>query len=298
MPTLLQRLDKPEYLFRPRQLLRRLAAPWRSWPAEVVCSLPWGLSLEVEPRETIGRAVLHLGVYDVLVSEVLWRLTAPGEQALDVGANIGHMSSVLAMRVGPSGQVLAFEPHPLLQERLRRNVARWRESPGCGRVETRAVALGDSEREGHLRVPAGFQENAGLASLVEGPEASHGERVVSVPVQVLDQAVPPPLAPAVMKLDVEGGEAAVLRGAPRLLATCLRDIVFEDHGSWPTPAMELLTQAGYTLFRLRKSLLGPRLVPASEPPPAGAWEAPSYLATREPERARSLLAPRGWRVLG
>jgi hypothetical protein len=61
--------------------------------------------------------------------------------------------------------------------------------------------------------------------------------------------------------------------------------------------MRLLLDAGYTLFRLHKTLLGPELAPPGTPPETGAWEAPSFLATRQPDRARALLAPRGWQCL-
>jgi FkbM family methyltransferase len=302
MPTLLQRLNKPEYLFRPTQLLRRLQALRApGLERERTFQLPWGLPLTVDPQDTIGRAVWHLGVYDLLVSETLWRLVSPGELVLDVGSNIGHMASVMARRTGPTGQVIAFEPHPLLFARLKRNLDAWRaELPGL-RLEARAVAVGDANRPGHLHIPTTFQENAGTASLLEqdagsGDSGSTPGRV-AVDVRTLDTELPPPLAPSVMKLDVEGGEAAVLRGATRLLATGLRDIVFEDHGTWPTPPMRLLLDAGYTLFRLHKTLRGPTLVPPESPPETGAWEAPSLLATRQPDRARALLAPRGWHCL-
>jgi FkbM family methyltransferase len=301
MPTLSQRLNKPEYLFRPQQLVQRLRALGAQALAEEQrFQLPWGLPLLVDPRDTIGRAVWHLGLYDLLVSETLWRLISPGEQVLDVGANIGHMASVMAARTGPSGQVIAFEPHPVLHARLQRNLALWRaERPGP-HLEARALAVGDENRPGHLRIPTTFQENAGTASLIEPAEApaTGAPELVAVDVRTLDSELPSPLAPTVMKIDVEGGEAAVFRGATRLLSSSLRDIVFEDHGTFPTPAMRLLLDAGYTLFRLRKALLGPELVPPQTPLEDGAWEAPSLLATRQPERARALLAPRGWRCLG
>lgn len=273
MLPLSQRLNKPEYLFRPRQLLQRLLASRTGTPeAERTFRLPWGLPFTVDPQENIGRAVWHLGLYDLVVSETLWRLISPGEQVLDVGANIGHMSSVMAVRVGRTGRVIAFEPHPVLHARLERNLARWRaELPGTV-LEARAVAVGDANRPGHLRIPVTFRENAGTASLVENPGApSDGSpELLSVDVRTLDSEVPPPLAPTVMKIDVEGGEAAAFRGASRLLSTSLRDIVFEDHGGWPTSAMQLLLDAGFTLFRLRKTLLGPacyRHRRRSSPPP-------------------------------
>jgi FkbM family methyltransferase len=300
MPTLSQRLNKPEYLFRPRQLLRRLRAIGvRDLAEERRFLLPWGLPLLVDPRDTIGRAVWHLGLYDLLVSETLWRLISPGEQVLDVGANIGHMASVMAARTGPSGQVFAFEPHPVLHARLQRNLALWGGALPGQHLEARAVALGDENGPGYLHIPVGFHENAGTASLVEPTEAATpgAPGLVSVNVRTLDSELPSPLAPTVMKIDVEGGEAAVFRGATRLLSGSLRDIVFEDHGTFPTPAMRLLLDAGYTLFRLHKALLGPELVPPQTSVGTGAWEAPSLLATRQPERARTLLAPRGWRCL-
>ncbi|MFL5356010.1 FkbM family methyltransferase [Archangium sp.] len=302
MPTLSQRFNKPEYLFRPQQLLQRLRA-LRS-PAlerERTFQLPWGLSLIVDPQDPIGRAVWHLGLYDLLVSETLWRLVSPGEQVLDVGANIGHMSSVMARRTGPGGHVIAFEPHPLIHARLQRNLALWRaEVPGV-RLEARAVAVGDANRPGHLHIPTTFHENAGTASLVEqdsaSPDAAGTPGLVAVDVRTLDSELPAPFTPRVMKIDVEGGEAAAFRGATRLLSEHLRDLVFEDHGTWPTPPMRLLLDAGYTLFRLHKTLLGPELAPPGTPPEPGAWEAPSFLATRQPDRARALLAPRGWQCL-
>ena len=128
---------------------------------------------------------------------------------LDVGANVGHMASVMARRTGPTGQVIAFEPHPLLHARLRRNLEPWRAAlPGL-RIEARAVAVGDANRPGHLRIPATFHENAGTASLLEQEPASGDSAstsgLVAVDVCTLDSALPPPLAPLVMKLDVEGG---------------------------------------------------------------------------------------------
>ena len=56
--------------------------------------LPWGLQLRIDPRESIGSAVWRLGLYDLAVSETLWRLTSPGDLTVDVGANIGHMTSI------------------------------------------------------------------------------------------------------------------------------------------------------------------------------------------------------------
>jgi hypothetical protein len=103
----------------------------------------------------------------------------------------------------------------------------------------------------------------------------------------------------VLKIDVEGHEAAVLQGAASLLARHgIRDIVFEEHGSHPTNATRLLEGYGYALFRLRQRFLGLSADPAGESGKHGQWDPPSYLATTDPDRATVRLAPRGWAVLG
>ena len=66
----------------------------------------------MNPKETIGRAILRLGVYDLCVSESICRLLDPGESAIDVGANLGYMTSLMAAKAGKCGSVESFEPHP------------------------------------------------------------------------------------------------------------------------------------------------------------------------------------------
>src|SRR4051812_34318677 len=154
---------KPEYLYRPRQGLRRLLRVFdRVSSGEfVVADLPWGMPLRVRPGEVHGAALLDLGVIDLAVTEVLWRLTDPGETAADVGANIGAMSAVLAARVGKGGCVFAFEAHPAIFEELAWNVALWKDVT----VRPENVALSRESGSVSLSVPADFQRNRGLAKV-------------------------------------------------------------------------------------------------------------------------------------
>ena len=101
-------LSKPWYFHRPGQLLRRLWSGLVGLPsAPVVVLLPWGVELEVDPRETIGRAIWTTGIYDLAVSETLFRLTRSGDLVVDAGANIGYMSGLLAVRAGVTGRARA-----------------------------------------------------------------------------------------------------------------------------------------------------------------------------------------------
>ena len=292
MTSIFERLNKPEYFFRPRQLLRRMQsqAPFNG---EREFTLPWGLRLRVEPSEAIGRAVDKLGLYDLVVTETLWRLLEPGEHGLDVGANVGHMTSVMVARALPAGKVTAFEPHPSLFQKLRYNVGLWSSTAETARVALHNVALSDYDGHGRLRIPSGFGDNAGTASLIQDHSSlAQGE----IQVARLDTLVRRDENPVVMKLDVEGGELAVLKGASALLSSSIRDLVFEDHENYPSLPMQLLESAGYSLFRLGRSLLGPRLSPITSGKTT-PWEAPSFLATRDPGRARKRMGRLGWDVL-
>src|SRR5262245_31446399 len=118
-------LLKPCYVFAPRVLLRRAA----QWLQDDDCGprlvrLPWGAELDVNGREAIGRALIQQNSFDIAVSEVAWRLLQAGDRVVDAGANIGYMTSLFAARVGRTGHVDSFEPHPQLLLRLRQNVAR------------------------------------------------------------------------------------------------------------------------------------------------------------------------------
>lgn len=291
-------LNKPYYLFRPSQLARRIAGRLRPRrePAQFVdVRLPWGSSIRVRPDETVGASIHKIGLLDLCVSEAIWRLLDAGETAVDVGANIGHMTSAMAIRVGPAGSVAAFEPHPEVFGELNANVARWREDRRAGRIELHEIALSDREGAGRLNAGEAFTANRGSAALLsEGDDGFASAH--EVPLARLDGIFTEDIA--VMKLDVEGHELEVLRGAEGLLrAGRVRDILFEEWEPLPTPVGELLGAAGYSLFSLDQTLLGPSLGLATERSALRARQAPSYLATRDPQRAVARFGRKGWAVL-
>ena len=243
-------------------------------------------------------------VEDVLASgaedpdaEVLWRLADPGELALDVGANIGQMTALLARRVGPAGRVIAFEPNAGVRAELAFNVDAWRADPAAAPIDVSAAALSDHDGYGELLMPPSFEWNRGIAEVVGPGDPRQGERQ-RIQLARLDTFVPQPAEVGVMKLDVEGHESAVLRGATALLADRrVRDVVYEDHARYPTAVSQLLENLGYAVLAIGATFWGPLIAPASGPSHVPDWESPSYLATREPERARRRLTSRGWRIL-
>jgi FkbM family methyltransferase len=245
----------------------------------------------IDPSESIGRAIWTTGVYDIAVSELLFRLTSPGAVAVDAGANIGYMTGVLAVRTGPQGKVYAFEPNPVVADQLRENAARIGRLPGAARVEVMQLGLSDTEGHAVLAYPDGHAENQRLGYLTTGPRNG-----IEVETRRLDEIIGDGRLD-VMKMDVEGHEPAVLRGAERLLVgRRIRHLVFEEHEGAGSETCRLLNDSGYRLFQIGWRINGPVLAPLTAPPVCRPFEAPSYLATVDAEGAITASRESGWRV--
>jgi FkbM family methyltransferase len=278
-------LAKPAYIYRPAQVVRRLRRSRRP-PGETLVRLPWGLPLEVSTVEAVGAGIARTGVHELAVTETMWRLADPADVAADVGANVGYFTSLLAVRCR---RVLAFEPHPLVRGRLASNVARW--GPAGRRVVIDERAVSRASGRATLREPRDFLSRQGSATLTE-TAAPDGPEVVTAS---LDESVAAERV-TLLKVDVEGHELAVFEGASGILPG-VRDVFFEEHDPLPTPATDFLEAAGFTLFGLVQELRGIRFTAAADPLARPAWEAPTYLATRDPERAVRRVRARGWRSL-
>ena len=290
---------KPQYVFHPTRAAKRVMHRFTNREGQPhVTELPWGLPLEVETGDAIGFAIVAGGVFDPCVTETLHRLIDPGETVADIGANLGYMTSLMAARVGPRGKVLAFEPHPRAYELLSGNAARWRGVDTAGPVELRRLALSDAAGEGTLFSGAIEEFDMAVASLSDEGAATAGGEQTAVELARLDE-VAGELRLGLVKIDVEGHESDVLRGAAGLLERGgIRDIVFEDHDDYPSEATRVVEDAGYELISLDNDLWGLRLVAPADRGEVPAWPGPSYLATREPYRAKQRLSRRGWQVKG
>lgn len=278
-----RRVLSPCFVFRPDVLVRACWRKLQARPASCIVRTSWNDELELEPREFVGAQVYLRGVHELAVCEVLWRLASPGEQAVDIGANIGVMTSVLSKRVGSSGRVFAFEPHPRLFGRLRRNARRWKRN----NVQTVNWAVSDQTGTSRLWESAGFAENTGTATL----SGAAGEgRCFEVRTVRLDDALPSGQY-GVLKIDVEGHEEKALA-----VSGCFRDIVFESRDPGAATVLRFLAEQGYHVFGIGSSFSGPKLFEVACGGLANGVTA-DYLATREPERARELVSRLGWRVL-
>lgn len=165
----------------------------------------------------------------------------PGDRYVDVGANVGLLALRAATLVGPTGQVLAIEAHPRTYRFLSENAALNR----FDRMQTVHSAVG--EREGTVSFSDYLSDDQNHVVV--------GGAGVAVRVQRLDDLVPDgPIA--LLKVDVEGFELPVFRGAPRVLSRT-RAILFESwdrhaarYGFAVADVVSLLREAGFVLYRL------------------------------------------------
>lgn len=292
MASLFNLTKRPEYVFRPSQIGRRLKRFVRAPAACETVTLPWGAPVAVRLNDLIGSEIIWHGIFDKIVPETIARLLDSGETGVDIGANIGQNCSLMAAVSGPTGAVDAFEPHPATFQELCENHRRW-PTEGFAPVRLEQVALGPEERMARLVDGEEFASNCGGARIDdEGRSVSDCH---SVQMKRLDDYLLDRPAPCVVKIDVEGAELQVLNGGPESLKQRrIRDLIFEDFEKQPSQLAAHLRAAGFTLFALVPGWLRPRLISLES-----SWRHPegfsyNFLATLDPERARRRFRPRGW----
>jgi FkbM family methyltransferase len=177
------------------------------------------------PEETF----LWRGDHEPDVQALLATFLKPGCMAYDVGSYVGFHSLGMARAVGSEGRVFAFEPDSENLIRIREHVARNRLATQIQVVEAAVWCANErplTYRRGRQARSQGGVEADGLR-----PVLASGETIL-VPSISLDEFIAggnP--APRLIKIDVEGGEIAVLAGAERLLSVHKPVIICEVHNS-------------------------------------------------------------------
>lgn len=261
--------------------------------------LPWGLEISVDLADTIGWSVYTRAIYETAVTEALWRLAKPGDTVVDGGANVGYMTSILAIRVGERGKVYCFEPHPDVFQDLQQNVRSWETNNQCGSFALYQAALGEREGTATLVVPEHFSTNRGVSRIGRGEDHNEGQ-THQINVLSLDTVIPEHQDIGVVKLDVQGSELAVMKGMERILrGRRVRHIIFEEESDFPAPTHAFVRELGYETFGLEHHFTGiqcirggpPHYDPVEGPPP-------NYLATLEPELTVAELEKGFWQSFG
>lgn len=201
------------------------------------------------------------GVYEPRLIEFLRRSLRTGDTFVDVGANIGAISLLAIDMVGESGRVLALEPSPNVFPYLSLSIEEARLRNLCGLQ----VAAGD--RLGTMPFYLPPDEQFGMGSLVP----RFHDKPIGVTVETLDSLLTKSDIDrvAVLKVDVEGAEAAVFTGAKRLLESASPPLIVFEFCDWaeqgagtkPGDSQRLLKEMGYQMWLLEDYLRGGQPIP-------------------------------------
>ena len=191
-----------------RALLKRFVPVWTEVEPQV--------RMLLDSNDLISRVILETGVWDDASWLAIRQHLVGGATFVDVGAHEGYCSLKAARVVGPSGRVIAIEPNPEMVRTLRANIG----ASGATVITVEPVACSDSETTLDLFVAA--HSNTGSSSLSK-TNASLGGSVSTayhVPARPLDAIIREAGVSRVdlIKIDVEGAEFSVLKGAQEALA--------------------------------------------------------------------------------
>jgi FkbM family methyltransferase len=174
------------------------------------------------------------GTYEEGFCSRLAEAVQPGDVCCDIGAFRGYTAGVMAL--AGASEVCAFEPAPLNQHAVRRVMAL---NP---RLPIKLVEAAVGAEEGTIKIT--IHEDASM-NFIGGDDS--GRPTVEAKLATIDAEVARGVsAPAVMKIDVEGAEASVLRGASKALSQSVREIFVElHHQKAADECSEILEAAGF-----------------------------------------------------
>jgi FkbM family methyltransferase len=186
-----------------------------------------GIKREIHGEEAIFLKPRHRACSEDAEPKVFAALKERAKQGsivLDIGANVGVYSLLMARWVGPVGRIYAFEPAPQTLRDLRAHVAMNKMNEQIEVVD-RAVSDQKGEAIFYAHNTSGENSlNPGFAKRLSEAQA------VKVPVTTVDQFCEANnLAPKLLKIDVEGFELHVLRGARETLLRYRPSLVIEMH---------------------------------------------------------------------
>ncbi|HVW46530.1 MAG TPA: FkbM family methyltransferase [Solirubrobacterales bacterium] len=175
---------------------------------------------------------------------VLRPLVAAGMTVVDVGANLGFFSLMVAPLLRPGGTIVALEPSRRTFAKLTRTIAR----NDLGDVVT-AVNSGCAAAAGSATLHQVSASSGNATILAEGGRGGGGEEIGLTRLDDLDLD-----AVGLLKIDTEGYESEVLKGGTRMLAESRPTLFIELGGHYlegTLEAVELLTELGYETAALR-----------------------------------------------
>jgi FkbM family methyltransferase len=210
-----------------------------------------GLRLSLDPRYEAQYAA---GFHETALLACLAAHLQPGDVLYDVGAHIGYISLVAARLVGASGKVFAFEADPENATRITGHA----EMNALPQVELVGAAVwSECKTLSFYRAAATSSRNTGAVTTLERGKTADG--VIVVEAVTLDHFAADHRSPTLVKIDVEGAEEEVLKGAEEVIRRSKPTLICEVHNERAAEGVAAwLARMGYQSKWLGKGLEFPR----------------------------------------
>lgn len=225
---------------------------------DITVSLPTGGRMVINPADYVSYYIYMLGLFEGDILRAALSQLNEGDTFFDIGGHFGQYTVAAALKVGPRGLVHVFEPGPIQDGYLRKNIA----LNGLENVIVANLALSDAPGELALHTPS-FSD-IGKSQLVDPDTDSEAVRV---PVTTLDAYCEERAIERidVMKVDVEGAEFGVFKGAARVMRDLPPRAIFyesvdslcEAFGHTPEEMHTHLEAAGYRIHTVERGQMLP-----------------------------------------
>ena len=194
-----------DYLFRPIR------------EGSVLASVSWfDGSFFFDPRSQSLKRILIYRDYEKSFSQILRKLAKEGADVIDVGANVGMHTVLCAKSIPRANRVLAIEPIPSALRYLEANIAQ-------NKVRNKVIifkgAVADKQKKKIvMNYTAGFEEYSRIGSVVHHAIKDRETQKISVSCETVDSLVDKyALQPSLIKIDTEGADFLVLKGAQKTI---------------------------------------------------------------------------------
>jgi FkbM family methyltransferase len=212
-----------------------------------------GVCMKVDISKHMGRSIYWRGAHDWRPIFTMEKILQPGNVMIDVGANQGEYTLWAARKVFPNGKVLAFEPMESLFEQLQENINL---NPRFAQIIT-PFKLGLSDHKGDINLYGKANDNEGVNTIY--PTTEHQILIQKIALDSLDNhlAYQDISRIDLIKIDVEGAELQVLRGAKKALLEFKPSLIIEINeqacqaaGYQGMDILNYLKPIGYVFFEI------------------------------------------------
>jgi FkbM family methyltransferase len=204
--------------------------------------------------------LLFHNIYEPAITDLIKRIVKQGDVCLDIGANIGTLTLVMAYAAGPEGKVIAVEPNPAIASRLRENIDLNRVT-NCKLIQ---AAISNKEGTTTLFCAQDDSFHQGWSSLKPSERTPNKIDVDLIRGAALNNEIGKgPLT--FVKIDVEGHDFIVFQELhdlisihrPHLVLEYVKDL-WEGHGSNIDEAIHFFNDLQYHIYFIKNDLIFPR----------------------------------------